>query len=183
MSNRTFCAIKQKINNVNVQRYKTQIEDIRFDNSKSIAFKSTLIDKNSFILSRKLKRHVLTNNFSTRNISINTNRFLFVFIKTLKLSFKKVKVTYNINSQILYYKFIILNQAKFAIIIFDNRFELFVIKKYKRNSTFYVQNVWLKVKSNCIVFIFEAYIITINICIIYKYINIVLRHILITLKD
>lgn len=65
--------------------------------------------KNSSLLSRKLKRYFLTNKFFMRNILINTNRFLFVLTKLLELNFKKVKVTYNVKSQTLYYEFIILN--------------------------------------------------------------------------
>lgn len=181
--NRAFYTIKQKINSANIQRYKTQIENIRFDNSKSTALKSVLIDKNLSILSCILKRYALTDNSSIYNISINTNRLLFVSIKISELSFKKIKIIYNIDSQILYYKFIILNQTESAIIVFDSRSEIFAIKKYKRDSIFRVQSVRFKVKSNCIVSIFKIYTIAIDIYIVYKYINVVLRYILITLKS
>lgn len=126
------------MSDVNVKRHETQIENIRFDDSKSIALKLALIDENSSISSRILKRHALTNDSSTRNIFVNTNRLSFVTIKTSKSSFRKVKVTHNVDSQTLYHEFMILNQARFAIMIFDNESKLFAIKKYKRDSTFHV---------------------------------------------
>ena len=135
------------------------------------------------LLSCRLKRYALTDNFSIYNISINTNRFLFVSTKLSELNFKKIKIIYNIKLQTLYYKFIILNQIESTIIIFNSKSELFVIKKYKQNFSFYVQSICFKVKSNYIVFIIKVYIIAVDIYIVYKYINVVLQYILIILRD
>lgn len=179
----SFVYVQVTISNVSVQRQETQIEDICFDNSKSIELKSAVEHKNLSLLFCRLKCHALTENSSTRNIFINTNRFLFVSTKLSKSSFKKVKIIYNVEPQTFYYKFIVLNQIESTIIIFDNKSKLFVIKKYKRNSSFYIQSVRFKAKSDCIISIIEVYTTAVDIYIVYKYMNVVLRYILIISRD
>ncbi len=144
--------------------------------------KSAIELKNLLLLFCRLKRYILTDNSSTRNISINTNRLLFVSTK-ISESFKKVKITYNVNLQTFYYKFIILNQTESAIIVFDSKSKFFAIKKYKRNSIFYIQSVRLKVRSNCIVSIIKVYTIAVEIYIVYKYIDVLLQYILTISRD
>ena len=170
------------ISDANIQRQETQIRDIRFDNSKSTESKSAIELKNLLLLFCRLKCYALADNSSIRNISINTNRFLFVSTKTSE-SFKKVKITHNVNLQTFYYKFIILNQTESVFIVFNSKSKLFAIKKYKRNSIFYIQSVRLKVRSNCIVSIIEVYTIAVEIYIVYKYINVLLQYILAISRD
>jgi hypothetical protein len=163
-----------------VQRQGTQIGDIRFDDPKSIELKSAVEHKDSPLLSRRLKRHALADDSPTRNIPINTNRLSFVSTKPPESSFKKAKVTHNVEPQTLYHEFMALDQAGSAIMAFDGKSELFVIKKYKRDSSFHVQSVRSKAKSDCMVSIIEAYTTAVDICIVYEYMDVVLRHILAT---
>jgi len=179
----SFVCVQVTISNISIQQQKTQIGDICFDNSKSIKLKLAVKYKNLLLLFCRLKCYILIDNSSIYNISINTNRLLFVSTKLSKLSFKKIKIIYNIELQTLYYKFIVLNQTESAIIVFDSKSELFVIKKYKQNFSFYIQSVCFKVKSNCIIFIIETYTTVVDIYLVYKYIDIVLQYILITSRD
>lgn len=102
---------------------------------------------------------MLTNASFTRNILINQERLLFVATKLLESNFKKVKRKKFVKSQILYYKFMSLNQIKFAIIIFDNMSKLFAIKKYKRIANNKIKNIPLTqyFKTISAIFVIKAF--------------------------
>jgi hypothetical protein len=97
-------------------------------------------------------------------------------------AFIRAKATHNVEPQSLYHEFMALDQAGSAIMAFDSRSELFAVKKYKRDLSFHVESVRSKAKSDCVVSVIEAYIIADDMCIVYEYMDVVLRHILATPK-
>jgi len=134
---------------------------------------------------RLLKRYILANVSSTRNISINKERLLFVATRLSKSNFKKTKREKSVKLQIFYYKFMFLNQTESAIIIFNSTSKLFAIKKYKRIASNKIKNILLTqyFETVSVIFVIETFQTITEIYIVYKKINVLLRYILTILRN